>query len=267
MKEFLQNLLNLRWFALIRKEFNQIKRNRRLVIMLIIPPTINVVLFGFALNPTVTNLKLGVVDESRSAQSRELISAMVESRSFEVEKYYLSQNEMGDDLSAGNLDAGLVIPTDFAKKRVSGETADIQLIVDAVNSNNATIAAGYAGRIINALNQKILRENPPKNLSSLAIAQQIVTSDTTQTTQTAASQTRTKQPNITPRIALLYNPGLQNSWFIVTGLIGALLVLQGSIVSAASMVREKEVGTSEQLLMTPAEAIESITAKIAPSFV
>ncbi|MBS1794933.1 MAG: ABC transporter permease [Acidobacteria bacterium] len=266
MRERLLNLLNLRWFALIRKEFNQIKRNRRLIIMLIVPPTINIVLFGYALNPTVTDLKLGVVDESRSAESRELISALTESRSFRIERYYLSQSELGDDLSAGDLDAGLVIPADFDRKRVSGETAEVQFLVDAVNSNTATIAGGYAGRIINALNQKILRENPPKT-GATPIRQQITTADSAQTAApTQNSPARPVQPNVTPRIALLYNPGLKNAWFIVTGLIGALLVLQGSIVAAASMVREKEVGTIEQLLMTPAEAIEIITAKIAPIF-
>lgn len=266
MKKFIQNLLNLRWFALIRKEFNQIKRNRRLVIMLIIPPTLNIVLFGFALNPTVTNLKLGVADESRSAQSRELISALTESRSFQISKYYLSQSELGDNLSAGDLDAGLIIPADFAKKRVSGETGEVQFIVDAVNSNTATIAVGYAGRIINALNQKILRENAPRNVAAQPVQQQITTADSIQTAPVSTEQPRRTSPNVTPRIALLYNPGLLNSWFIVTGLIGALLVLQGSIVAAASMVREKEVGTIEQLLMTPAEAVEIITAKIAPIF-
>ncbi len=267
MRKYFGNLFNSRWFALVRKEFNQIKRNRRLVIMLIIPPTLNIVLFGFALNPTVTNLKLGVVDESHSSQSRELISAMTESRSFKVTRYYLSQNELGDDLSAGNLDAGLVIPGDFDKNRLSGKTAEVQLIVDAVNSNTATIASGYAGLIINALNQKILRENPPRNNSAQPIEQRITTADSIQTPPTAVRPALPKQPGITPHIALLYNPGLDNSWFIVTGLIGALLVLQGSIVAAASMVREKEVGTIEQLLMTPAGAIEIITAKIAPIFV
>lgn len=267
MKDYLYNLLNLRWFALIRKEFNQIKRNRRLVIMLIIPPTVNVVLFGFALDPTVTNLRLGVVDESRSAQSRELIYALTESRSFQVSRYYLSQNELSNDLSVGELDAGLIIPVDFDKDRVSGKTAEVQFIVDAVDSNTATIAAGYASRIINALNQKILRENPPRNYSAQPIQQQITTADSAPSPQIPAPAPRQAQPNVTARIALLYNPGLQNSWFIVTGLIGALLVLQGSIVAAASMVREKEVGTIEQLLMTPAEAIEIITAKITPLFV
>ena len=71
---------------------------------------------------------------------------------------------------------------------------------------------------------------------------------------------------IVPRVALLYNPGLQNAWFIVTGMIGLLLVLQGSLVSAASLVREKEIGTVEQLLMTPAGNTEIIVAKIAPIF-
>src|SRR5689334_4220510 len=79
VKDFLDRILSLRWFALLRKEFRQISRNKRLVVMLIIPPTLNVVLFGYALNPTVDNLRLGVVDESRTYESRELISAMVES--------------------------------------------------------------------------------------------------------------------------------------------------------------------------------------------
>lgn len=262
MKSWLQNLFDLRWFALIRKEFNQIKRNRRLVIMLIIPPTINIILFGFALDPTVSNLRLGVVDESNSAQSRELISALTESQTFTVSRYYLSNNELGDDVSSGDLDAGLVIPTDFAKKRLNGETAEVQFVVDAVNSNTATIVSGYAGRIINILNQRLLRENPPRNIP--VVSQQITTADAIQAAQIPNVSAALKQPNVTPRIALLYNPGLINPWFIVSGLIGALLVLQGSIVSAAAMVREKEVGTIEQLLMTPAESLEIITSKIAP---
>lgn len=230
--------------------------------MLIIPPTINIILFGFALDPTVSNLRLGVVDESNSAQSRELISALTESQTFTVSRYYLSNNELGEDVSSGDLDAGLVIPTDFAKKRLNGETAEVQFVVDAVNSNTATIAGGYAGRIINILNQRLLRENPPRNIP--VISQQITTADSVQTAQITTVSAASKQPNVTPRIALLYNPGLINPWFIVSGLIGALLVLQGSIVSAAAMVREKEVGTIEQLLMTPAESLEIITSKIAP---
>lgn len=252
MSQFLDRILSLRWFALLRKEFRQISRNKRLVVMLIIPPTLNVVLFGYALNPTVDNLRLGVVDESRTYESRELISAMVESGSFQISGQYASSDEMGRDLAAADLDIGLVIPKDFAERRARNQTAEVQILVDAVNANTANIAAGYAGRIIASLNRRIIAERPPPN-NAPPIQPQIVTPP--------------RQPNVTPRIALLYNPGLETSWFIVTGLIGALLVIQGSVIAAASMVREKEVGTVEQLLMTPAEAGEIITAKIAPIFV
>jgi ABC-2 type transport system permease protein len=242
------------WFALFLKELRQIGRNRRLIIMLIIPPTVNIVLFGFALNPTVSDLRLGVLDESRSSQSRELISAMTESLVFKISRNYSSYSEITNDVGAGNLDAALIVPSDFAEDRVRGSTAKVQLIVDGVNSNTATIASAYASQIIQALNRKILDARPP-----IAPAGGIALS----ANQAPAQK---KRPEVMPRVALLYNTGLQTSWFIVTGLIGALLVLQGSIVAAASMVREKEVGTIEQLLMTPAEAGQIITAKIAPIF-
>lgn len=238
------------WFSLFLKELRQIRRNRRLIVMLVIPPTINIVLFGFALNPTITGLKLGVLDESQSAESRELISAMTESLSFKVSRYYTSNTNVTRDVGAGELNAALIIPADFAKKRARGETAKVQLIVDGVDSNMATIASSYASRIIESLNEKILASRPKGGIT---------------VTQADAPAPK-RQPRVEPKVALLYNTGLQTSWFIVTGLIGALLVLQGSIVSAASMVREKEVGTIEQLLMTPAEAGQIITAKIAPIF-
>lgn len=238
------------WFALFLKELRQIRRNRRLIVMLIIPPTVNIVLFGFALNPTVKDLKLGVLDESGSAESRELVSAMTESLAFKVSKYYTSYSQISEDVGAGRLNAALIIPPDFARNRARGETAKVQFIVDGVDSNTATIASSYASRIVESLNEKIL-ERKAESRAAIAVAN---------------SPAPKPQPKIEPRVALLYNSGLQTSWFIVTGLIGALLVLQGSIVSAASMVREKEVGTIEQLLMTPAEAGQIITAKIAPIF-
>jgi len=270
MRPLLDRLLSLRWFALLMKEFRQIGRNRRLVVILIIPPTVNIVLFGYALNPTVDNLRLGVVDESRTFESRELVSALVESGSFQIAGQYLSADDMGRDLAAADLDIGLVIPKDLAERRARGETADVQILVDAVNANTANIAAGYAGRIIASLNQRLISEHPPR-VAAPPIRQQVISTDASAASaQQSAPQTSIvppRPPSVTPRIALLYNPGLQTSWFIVTGLIGALLVIQGSVVAAASMVREKEVGTVEQLLMTPAEAGEIITAKIAPIFV
>ena len=225
---------NLRIWSLFIKEFHQIRRNRRLVIMLIIPPTLNIILFGLALNPNFENLRLGIVDYSRTPESRELISDFTGGLVFRIDGYYTSADAMGQVIGTGDLDAGLVIPSDFARKRVRHESVDIQLIVDAVNANTATIAGGYAARIIASVNQHL----------SLT----------------------TTRAGVTPHMTLLYNPGLNSAWFITTGIIGLLLVLQGSVVSSASLVREKELGTIEQLLMTPAGSSELIIAKVAPIF-
>ena len=249
-------LFDLRLWSLFVKEFHQIRRNRRLVILLIIPPTLNIVLFGIALNPTFENLQLGIVDYSRTTESREFVSAFTEGLVFKVHAYYASTEELGDAISRGELDAGLVVPHDFADKRQRHETVDVQLLVDAVNANTATIAGGYAARIIASFNQRMARLEGRRP--------QIVDSNSA---APVAMQTNTAaRASVSPRLTLLYNPGLKSAWFITTGMIGLLLVLQGSVVSSAALVREKEVGTVEQLLMTPARNSEIIIAKVAPIF-
>jgi ABC-2 type transport system permease protein len=255
----LTRILNLRLWSLSVKEFHQLRRNRRLVIMLVIPPTLNIILFGLALNPTFENLRLGVVDASRTAESRELVSAFTEGLVFQSKGYYAAPDELGQAISRGELDAGLVIPEDFAEKRTRHETVQVQLLVDAVNANTATIAGGYAARIIASFNQKIASSRPPRPQPSgdPANAPNI---------SMATNNAFAAHATVTPRLTLLYNPGLKSAWFITTGMIGLLLVLQGSVVSSASLVREKEIGTIEQLLMTPAESSEIIVAKVVPIF-
>ena len=233
----LQRFLNWRFWPLFFKEVNELRRNRRMIGMMLLPPTLNLVLLGFAMNPEVTNLRLGIVDESRSAESRELISAFTESRSFVPSGQYSSVEELSRALSMGELEAGLVVPSDFATKRTRGEVAEVQFLVDSVNSNTGGIAGGYASRVIAALNEKIsLRKS---------------------TVQPARASSR---------VSIFYNPGLQNSWFIVTGMIGMLMVMLGALAASSAMVKEKEVGTVEQLLMTPAGSAEIILAKMAPIF-
>jgi ABC-2 type transport system permease protein len=254
----LNRIRNLRLWSLFVKEFHQIRRNRRLVVLLIIPPTLNIILFGLALNPTFENLRLGVVDYSRTPESRELVSAFTEGLVFQTKAYYASPAELGQAISRSELDAGLVVPRDFAEKRARRQTVEVQLLVDAVNANTATIAGGYAARIIASLNQKISLSQPPQPPQS--------TGNTSDAPGVSVMTNAAVRATVRPRLTLLYNPGLKSSWFITTGMIGLLLVLQGSVVSSASLVREKEIGTVEQLLMTPAESSEIIIAKVAPLF-
>ncbi|HEY2646443.1 MAG TPA: hypothetical protein VGI34_05695, partial [Candidatus Acidoferrales bacterium] len=100
-----QSFFGYRMFALIRKEFRQILRDRRLAMSLILPPTLQLLLFGFALNATVSNLKMGVVDDSRTPESRELVANMTESKSFQGAGTYLSVDEMSKQIANGTLDA------------------------------------------------------------------------------------------------------------------------------------------------------------------
>lgn len=220
--------------ALILKELRQIRRNRSLLISILLPPTLQIIIFGFALNPTVDRLRLGVTDNSRTMQSRDLLAAFTANGTFVARRHFAGVRELERALNRGELDAGLVIPSDFARKRLRNQPASVQILLNAVNANTANIAQGYAGGILSAYNQQLRRVSDP--------------------TAVQAS------------VALLYNPGLESSWFIITGTFGILLVLNGSLVAASSTIKEKEDGTIEQLLMTPADTSDIIIAKMTPLF-
>jgi drug efflux transport system permease protein len=229
-----RRLFGGRFWALALKELRQIRRDRRLTISLIVPPTLQILLFGFALDSNVRNLRLGVVDESRTVESRELISVLTQNPTFRLAGSYATAEVLGQELGIGRLDVGVVVPYDFVRRRARGRPAVVQVLLNAANANTAQIAQGYVEGAVAFLN---------RDLAGARAAP------------------------VELRTALLYNPGLVNAWFIVTGVFGTLIILNGSLVSAATMIREKERGTVEQLLMTPASALEIITAKMVPLFV
>jgi ABC-2 type transport system permease protein len=198
------------------------------------------IIFGFALNPTMSHMKLGVVDESRTVESREVVSALSANDAFDLQGYYASPDELSQALTEGQLDAGIVIPMKFAEKLARRETTEMQMLFNGLNTNTGTIAQGYAARIIAEYNLR--------RAASLRVS-------------------HSEAPLlVTPRVALLYNSGLVSSWYIVTGGFGVLLMLNSSIVSGSALTKEKAMGTVEQLLMTPANTTEIIIAKIAPLF-
>jgi ABC-2 type transport system permease protein len=231
----IQRLLNSRFFALAIKETNQILRNRQTLIFLIVPPTVQLLIYGFALNPDVHYIKLGIVDYAHTRESRELVSALTENRVFVAEQYLNNDQKLGEKVREGKLTAGLVIPPDFKRNLSKGRTAEVQVLVDAVDANTAGIASGYFTQIITQYSRQLSGAQTPATV-------------TTQTT-------------------FLYNPGLKSSWFFVPGVLGLVLTLISSLVSSITVVREKDTGTLEQLLMTPAEGWEILLAKIVPLFV
>ena len=237
-----------RMAALIQKEFRQIRRDRRLALSMIIPPTLQILLFGFALNSTVTDLKLGMLDQSRTPESRELVAALTESRAFRLSHAYLSLADMTGAISRGEVKGGVVIPYDFARNLQRGTTANVQILLNAMDANTATIAQAYAEGALVAYNATL----PGSGLHA--------------SVRQMGAPLLSRRGQVTVTSAFLYNPGLVSSWFTVTGVFGLLCILNGSLVSAAAMVKERERGTIEQLLMSPAGTTEVIVAKIVPLF-
>src|SRR5262250_858459 len=188
-------LFGYRMRALIRKEFSQILRDRRLAMSLILPPTLQLLLFGFALNATVSNLKLGVVDDSRTPESRELVATMTESKSFQAAGTYFSVRELGKQIADRNLDAGLVIPFDYARDLQRGRPATVQVLLNAMNSNTATIGQGYAEGVIATYNQALTGEGIHAQFQQIA------------------SPDLSRRGMVLLGPAYLYNPGLRPTWF------------------------------------------------------
>lgn len=249
MVPILSRLFSSRFMALIRKEFAQIRRDRRLALSMIIPPALQIVLFGYALNSTVSDIRLGVLDESMTPESRELVAVLSESRSFTRTGSYLSIDKLSASISTGDVQAGVVIPYDFARALHRGRTAQVQFLLNAMDANTATIAEAYAEGVIASYNSSLPGSGIRAQFSHIA----------------AAALNRRGQVQLRP--AFLYNPGLVSSWFTVTGILGLLCVLSGSLVSSAAMVKERERGTLEQLLMSPAGTTEIILAKMTPLFI
>src|SRR5436309_4050022 len=248
MQLWIDRLLSHRLRALVHKELNQIKRDRRIMMSLVLPPLLQLMLFGSVMNPSVANLHLGVLDESQSPESRDLVAALSESRSFQLTGLYRSVNLLGDDLSQGTIDAGVVIPADFARDLHRGRSTTIQVLLNAMNANSAAISQGYVQGVVQGYNQTI---RP-------AAVQPAVTE--------VAGGRPARRGVALLHPTLLYNPGGVTTWFIVTGLFGVLLIMNGTITASTTMVKEREAGTLEQLLMTPANIWEIIVAKIVPPF-
>lgn len=248
MRTWLDRLVNHRMRALVLKELNQIRRDRRILMSLILPPILQLMLFGSVLSPDVRNLRLGIVDDSKSPESRDLIAALGASQSFHLSGVYPSVEPLGDDLGRSTLDAGVVIPYDFARDLQRGRSTTVQVLLNAMNANTAAISGGYVQGVVQSYN----RDRRAAGIQ--AVIRQVP----------GSQPSRRGQAVIHP--AFLYNPGLVTSWFIVTGLFGTLLVMNGTITASTTMVKEREAGTLEQLLMTPANISEIIIAKIVPPY-
>jgi ABC-2 type transport system permease protein len=226
------------------KEFIQVFRDKRTRFILIGPPIIQMMVFGYAANYEIRHVPTVVLDLDHSQESRELISRFTSSPYFDVQQQLTDSRQLGDLIERGDATVGLEIDAGFSQKLLSGQTAPLQVIVDATNSNTALIASGYISQIALGFAQDYQRDRIYR------IAPQLL--------------------EVMPSVVLAprpwYNPDLSSRWFFVPGIIGSLTLVLVITLTAFAVVREREIGTLEQIMVTPIRPAEFILGKTLPFF-
>ena len=226
------------------KEFIQVFRDKRTRFILIGPPIIQMMVFGYAANYEIRHVPTVVLDLDHSQESRELVSRFTSSPYFDVQRQLTDSRELGDLIERGDATVGLEIDAGFAAKLLSGQTAPLQVIVDATNSNTALIASGYIAQIARDFAQEYQRDRIDR----------------------IAPQLREVMPSVELAPRPWYNPDLSSRWFFVPGIIGSLTVVLVVTLTAFAVVREREIGTLEQIMVTPIRPAEFILGKTLPFF-
>ena len=228
---------------IIIKEFIQVLRDKKLRFFLIVPPLVQLLTYGYVVNFDIKHVALAVFDESRTMESRQLIDRFTSNDWFNVKYYVKSQKELLHLIDRGDITMALWIQWDFATRMRQGKSGRLQVIVDATDSNAALIVSRYAGTVIADYNQLQLDRR---------LARQ---------GQEWAGQSGLPL-DIEPRA--WFNPNLISRYSMVPGVIAMVVLLVSLMLTALSVVREKEIGTMEQILVTPIRPIELMLGKTIP---
>jgi ABC-2 type transport system permease protein len=223
------------------KEFLQMLRDPRLRVVIFGAPLIQLVVLSFALTLDVTDIPAVIHDQDGTPASRELVAGFSGSGHFEVIGYIHDEAGVAGTLDTGRSRAVIRIPSGFEQSLLSGSTASLQVIVDATDSNTASIVLGYASQIVAQYNRDKLRERVVSRFGTQAIPGEIVIEH-----------------------RAWYNQNLESRLYYVPGLIGVMLMLVSVLVASIAIVREKEAGTIEQVLVTPIGKAEFILGKTVP---
>jgi ABC-2 type transport system permease protein len=226
-----------RFASIAWKEFIQMRRDRPTLAMMLGIPVIQLLVFGYAIHFDVRDLPMAVVDLSRTQESRALVQKLEATDNFVAKGAAPSYDEAVRWIDRGNVRAAIVIPEDFARRLKRGRPAVAQILVDASDPNTSQNAIAAAQLVSQRENIRVLVTRAAAKESDLPVD---------------------------VRVRPLYNPALKSSIFIVPGIIGMILSITMLIITSASIVREREFGTMEQLIVTPVTRGELMLGKIAP---
>jgi ABC-2 type transport system permease protein len=228
-----------RFIAIARKEFIHVVRDWRSLVLAIAIPMLLIALFGYALTMDLKQVPTAVWDQSRTAQSRELISLFDGSAYFSIDHYTHGYADLADMLDGGTIMVALVIPADFATRTRAGQPVEIQALIDGADANNATLAIGYISAIGRIYNSRI---------------------------KVAAGRYQGSAGQVIVEPRVWYNPDMESRNVIIPGIIALVMVVIAAMLTSVTMAREWETGTMEQLIGTPIRVPELVLGKVVPYF-
>ena len=225
-------------FCIIKKEYLQVFRDKAYIPMLLFSPIIQLTLFGYVAGTNIKNISTAIFDQDKTQSSREFIQSFSNSGYFRIRHYILSISEIDGLLDSGKVKLVINIPSDFEKRLKRNESADIQFIVDGSNSSVASIILGYISDIVQKKNSKIAIQRLEMFQRSL--------------------------PGIGLQLRAWYSPNLDNINFIVPGIICTILAILTTMLTSVAIVREREKGTLEQIMVSPIAPYQLILGKVLP---
>ena len=227
----------LRIRELVRKEFILLFRHRRSRRVLISAPLIQLLLFGYVVNYDIRVIQIAILDQSNTRESRMVADAFSANKIFRITRVLQDDRQLEQALLDAKVDMAIKIGPDLSKKIRKGETAEIQIIADGTMSNMASIRIAYTMQVIDKLNQDLLKELYPQHMD---------------------------YGKIDGRIRTWYNPNLDSQYFFVPGIVAFVIMLIALLLTSIAIIREKEAGTIEQLIVTPLKPVELIVGKTIP---
>jgi len=233
---------------IVVKEFLQTLRDPKLRFVVIIPPLLQTIIFGFAVNMDVEHVRLGVMDLDRTSESRKVVERFSASPSFTLTAAAVNEKQAQNLLDRGLVQALILVPAGYGGKVAGGRTAEIQILVDGANSNTAAIVASYASSVVAAYNRELLAEAQLDKLVA----------------RTRSGPVKFSMPGVAAERRVWFNPELLSRNYFVPGVIVNIIMLVTLMLTALSVVREKEIGTMEQIMVTPIRPIELMLGKTIP---
>jgi ABC-2 type transport system permease protein len=228
------------FIAFVRKEFCHILRDRRTMLILLVMPIVEIILFGFAISTEVKNVRVAVLDPSHDVATHRITDRLNAGEYFTVRYAVQSPGEMDELFRLNKTDLAVVFGPNFADRLYAGE-AEVQLLADATDPNMATLQTNYATQTIREAIQTELKEGHALG--------------------------ETGSASIDVAVKLLYNPQMKSAYNFVPGVMGLIMMLICAMMTSISIVREKEMGTMELLLASPVRPVFVILSKVVPYFV